>query len=199
MAPHPHKRPRRTPLTPEEVSHFIALKKRRELIKLHIFKSTRLYKFQNLFNILCFFIYWELILCFFGPCRYHDHRSVSTLATYGQRTNSLGKPVVDEIEITDAVNNKSYKLEIDDFIPLPPKKIAFRVGSDFLLSKELKASYNGSEQNYRLFAASPVLFLSLFVLLISTMAFSLNLNQNSYSLMALTVLNFLTLLGIICL
>lgn len=201
MVPPSQKRPRRKPLTQEEVSHFIALRKRRELIKLHIFKASKLYKVQNLFNILCFFLYWELILCFFGPSRLALHHAVKAVPTFGEKVNVLGKPIVDELDLYEQGNPMSYKLVIDDYIPVPPKKLDFLVGRDYIIGKELKAKYLGERESpyYRLFAASPVLFLSVFVLLISTAAYSLNLNQNSYSLMALSVLNLLTLLGILCL
>ena len=59
----PKKRPRRIPLTAEEVGNVIAYKKRREIIILQKLKSSRIYKFQNLCNVVCFFIYCEFSFC----------------------------------------------------------------------------------------------------------------------------------------
>ena len=196
MGAEPKKRPRRIPYTPKEVANIIAVKKRRELIKLQTFRASLKYKIQNSFNISCFFIYWEIIFCFFGPANYTRHYSMQVDTKYGQRYDLNAKPVVSEIEFK-ALNGKTYLFLIDDFVTIPPKFTKLIIGSDFLLSKDLKGRYADNEADYHLFAASPLMLIIMLVMLTSGLAYGYNLNQNAYSLMAITVLNSMCLLGII--
>jgi hypothetical protein len=195
MGAEPKKRPRRIPYTPKEVANIIAVKKRRELIKLQTFTASLTYKIQNSFNIICFFMYWEIIFCFFGPANYTRHYSYGIETKYGQRYDLKAKPVISEIEFK-ALNGKTYTYIIDDFISIPPKFAQLSIGSDFLLNKELKGQFNTNKTDYRLFAASPLMLIIILAILTSSLAYTYNLNQNAYSLMAITVLNSMCLLGI---
>ena len=85
MTREPYKRPRRNPLTSEEVSQIIAHRQKRELVALHKLKKSRAFKVLNIFHILCMFIYLEVVFCYFGPCHYQRHYSYSSLAHYGGR------------------------------------------------------------------------------------------------------------------
>lgn len=192
----PKKRPRRIPLTAEEVANVIAHKKRREILILQKFKSSRQYKILNLFTIICFFIYCELLFCFYGPCHFDAHFSKNMVVKHGNGPTKNGEMIIASIEIT-GMNNKEYTLVVDDHIITPAKQSNFFIGKDFLLQKELKGSVETSSHCFRLFSASPVLFLSVFFAIISCIAFIFNLNESAYTLTALSVLNALTLIGIL--
>jgi hypothetical protein len=196
MADEPKKRPRRVPLTPEEVAHVIAVKRWREFKKRERFKKTKPFKVLNLFNIACFFIYFELLFCSFGPCNYEVHYSHKLTPRYGFSYQDNGMPVIADIDVL-GVNGITYNFVIDDFIEVPPKRIKFLIGKDYLLRKNLKGIFENSDTTYRLFSASPILFLCFFVTAISLVAFVYGMNEKAYSLNALTVLNFLTLSGIL--
>jgi hypothetical protein len=197
MQPEGPKR-RRNPLSAEEVANIIAHKKSRELRKIEKFKSGRDYKIQNIFNVFCCCVYLELLFCFYGPANYITHYSLNVMARYGEDQRSDGRPIVSDIKIT-CVNGSKFTFMISDFIPIPSRWTSFRIGRDFLLQKELKGILEVSEKPYRIFSASSLLFLSALVLFVSFGAYFYNLNENAYSLMALTVLNALTMLGILLL
>jgi hypothetical protein len=191
-----NKRPRRIPLTSEEVSHFVKLRKRRELVELIKFKRTRTFKFLNSWNVLSIFIYLELIFCYFGPCHYQTHYSYQVNAHMGNKHAENGKTIISDIDIY-ALDGVIYNLVIDDFIQVPPKFSSFKVGKDFILQKKLKAVLSSSSKSYRIFSASPVLFLSVFLSIICFAAYHFNLNENLFSLWGLFSLNSLTLLAIL--
>jgi hypothetical protein len=194
MSPEPKKRPRRIPYTPEEVANIIAYKQRREQIRLDKFKKSATYKLQNVFNIFCFFVFWEIIFCFFGPASYQRHYAYKVEVQYGDRYDEKAHPVVSEINLY-CVKGGIYKLVPDDFVEVPAKFAEFTIASDFLLHKNLKGSY-GHSASIRLFSASPVLLIIMLALVTSFVGYFYNLNQNSYSLMAITVLNAISLFGI---
>jgi hypothetical protein len=196
MMREPNKRPRRNPLTPEEVSHIIAHRKKRELIALYKLKKTRVFKLLNIFNIGCIFIYLELLFCYFGPCHYQKHFSFNTVTNHSKTLMKNGKSLVSDIDVY-SVDGVVYKFIVDDFIETPSKRIRFIIGKDFLLQKELKGILESSDNAYRLFSASPILLLTILLFFISFLAFLLNLNENAYSLSGLTTLNVLTLFGIL--
>lgn len=198
MADEPKKRPRRTPLSPEEVAHLVAVKKWRAFKKLEKLKKSRTFKALNIFNIACLFVYLELLFCYFGPCNYTAHYSYNTKARYGHIYDKSGRPVVSDIDVY-GVDGIVYNFVIDDFVEIPPRQIRFLAGKDYLLQKNMKGVFENSETTYRLFSASPILFLCIFVTVMSSFAFMYNFNENAYSLNALTVLNMLTLFGILCL
>jgi hypothetical protein len=80
---------------------------------------------------------------------------------------------------------------------VPHNKGEFEIGRDYLLSKSLKGSFSGSENDYRLFAASPILLLSIFTSVITLIAIGYNLNENEYSLSGLSIVNSMTLLCVL--
>lgn len=198
MSPEPKKRPRRIPFTPEEVAAIIAAKKRREQMVLSQLKKSLSFKLQNFFNVCCFFIYWEILICFLGPANYFTHYYTSMEPRYGESFNSNGKPILESI-IFNGVNGQHYEMMVYAFEPLPPKRGAFMVATDFILQKELKGAFNQTGNTYRLFNASPVLIIILLALITSTVGYIYNLNHNAASLTAITVLNSLCLFAVICL
>lgn len=188
------KRPPRIPLTPEEVANLITIKRSREFKKLLKFKKSFTYKFLNIFNVFCFFIYWELLFCFLGPCNYQTHFSQYLSVKLGDKVGADGKKIVTEIKIK-GVNGQDYKIAVNDFIERPTQKISFQVGKDYLLQKELKVRLQNSDKSYRLIDASPILFLSCFAIFILIICFSYNLNENVYSLRAASLLNLITIIA----
>jgi hypothetical protein len=198
MMREPNKRPRRNPLTSEEVSHIIAFKKRKELIALRKLKKSSYFKIHNIFNIACMFIYLEVLFCYFGPCHYEKHYSVNALVHYGSRVSPEKNLLISDIELIE-VGGKIYKCIIDDFINPPGRNITFVIGKDFLLQKELKGFLPDSNTAYRLFSANPILLLCGLVSFISFFGFIMNLNENAYTLGGLSALNVLTLIAVIAL
>ncbi len=198
MASAPNKRPRRNPLTQHEVAKLIEIKKKRELIALQKFKKTVSYKTQNVFNVICFFVYCEIILCFYGPCNYQNHYSLSVIPKYGNSMQKDGKLMVADMDFV-CTNGITYNLVTNDFVDVPQKMTKFIIGKDFLLQKDLKGSFNTSTKTYRVFAASPILFLSSILLVVMLIAFFYNLNENPYPLLGLTILNTINMLGVVCL
>src|ERR1041385_3817490 len=94
------KRPRRIPLSHDEVAEIIAYKKRKEHERLTRFKKSRQYKILNIFNLACFFIYFELLFCFYGPCVYENLIAIGVEANYGEDYDKNGKPEVRDVELS---------------------------------------------------------------------------------------------------
>lgn len=197
MSAEPRKRPKRVPFTSEEVANIIAAKKRKELLQLISFKRSRGFKAQNIFNVCCFFIYWEVLICFFGPSSYSKYFYTRFETKYGHDYNPQGKAIVETVTLKGA-DGDNYHLMIDDFVELPRERGSFVVGHDFLLHKKLKACYSTVNLFYRLYEASPVLIIILLALVTSSVAYIYNLNEAAGSLTAVTFLNALALLALIC-
>ena len=198
MTGEPNKRPRRNPLTSEEVSHIIAHKKKRELIALRKLKKSKLFIFLNVFNVICFFVFLELLFCYFGPSKYTNHSATNTLTHYGSGKPTGGKLFVSTIDIYNS-EGRLYKLVINECIAAPAHSIHFLIGKDFLLQKELKGYMEGYTKAYRLFSASPLILLSILASFSSLLIFVMNLNEKIYNLAGLSLLNFLTLFTILLL
>lgn len=195
MASEAPKRPKRQPLSSEEVSNIIALRKKRAHLRLTRFKKSRAYRAMNIFNVISFFIYLELLCCFFAVGLPESHQVKSVKLSYGGGYDRQFGPSIAELGL-QAEDGRMYELIVNDFIEVPAPGAYFVTSRDFLLRKELKARLENSDTYYRLLAASPALLLSGLVLCMSLLAFIYNLNEDPYSLMALTVLNGLTLLGV---
>ncbi|WP_317897259.1 hypothetical protein [Aurantibacillus circumpalustris] len=196
MTSEPNKRPRRNPMTSEEVAHIIAHKRKKELVELRKLKKSKTFKILNVFNVICFFIFIELLFCYIGPCHYNGYHAVNTITHYGSGKSINGKLYVDEVDIYDT-EGELYKLIIDDCITEPNKAVYFIIGRDYLLQKNLKGFMEGYNNAYRLFSASPVLLLSMLAICISLFVFVMNLNEKVYNLVGLSVLNFLALFTIL--
>lgn len=146
----------------------------------------------------CFFIYVELTLCFFGPCTYAAHEVSSVIYHYGENAKPDGTPDIADVILTDMAG-KHFHFIVDDYVDIPEPGDHFGIGTDYLLGKPLKGILFDGGRPYRLFAASPVIVLNVISIFIAFGAFMYDLNEKAYSLMALTVLNCLTMLGILIL
>jgi hypothetical protein len=197
MAHDERKRPPRIPLTSEEVAHLVALKKRRAAKNMAAFKLSAAYRFCNVFNICCFFIYWELLFCFMGPCHYETHYSKSMRVKHGYHLSPAGKYIVSELQIV-GLNDERYLLMVNDFIDTPPRQSGYQIGKDYILQKNLRAIVETSENSYRLRDASPIIFLSVFLIVISCISFFYNLNEQPHSLRAVAIINGITLFAFLC-
>lgn len=184
----------RIPLTPEEVAELVEIKKILAHNKLQKLKKSFLFKFLNFLNIFCFFIFCELIISFYGPCHSQIHYSKNVMVRYSDKINENGKRIISDIVMVD-VNDNHYKLSVNEFIETPFKYSSFRVCKDFLLQREIKAQVNTSDNYYRIQAASPMLFLSIFLGIFSLIFFSYNLNQNLHSLASISIINGITILA----
>ena len=188
------KRPPRTPLSPEEVAELVWLKKIREHKKIEKFKKSRGYRIFNIFNVVCFFIYCELIFCFLGPCHYQTHYHTGVSIEYSRTEDE--RMLVSSVKV-NGVNGTQYTFMVNEELDVPAKYAPFEVGKDFLLQKEIKGSVSTSDKQFRILRASPILFLSVFVSIFLFIFFFYNLNQNPYSLRAITTINAVTLLAFI--
>lgn len=187
------KRQPRIPLTPEEVADLILIKKIKEHHRLQAFKGTRRYKILNLFNVVSFFIYCELVCCIIGPCHYQTHFSRNIVTEYGEHLPG-NKRVIEGLKLI-GVNGNQYELSVHEYIPAPTRYSAFDIGKDFLLQKEIKGVVETSEKSYLTQLAFPLFFLSVFVGIFSFIFFFFDLNQNPYSLWALSSINAITVFG----
>lgn len=197
MAPENTRRPKRTPLGKEELSSLIAHKKKLELHQKIKFKKSFAYRFLNLFNVICFFIFIQLLFCFFVCGNYKEHLIVSATARFGDAHSQGGQFMVNELHLTDELENK-FDITIKDFIQLPEKNSQLLIGRDFILQKELTAKFETSESNYMLYSSGPYILLSLFSLIVTFIVYSSNYNEAAYSLRALSILNGIILLSILC-
>lgn len=189
------KRPPRKPFSPEEVAELIAVKRLKEQLKLQRFKKTKRFKYLNIFNVACFFVYCELLVCFVSPCHYRTHFAKRVVVEYARETDGYNRVKIASLGITDLEDNY-YKFIINDFITVPEKFSGFSVGKDFILQKELKGRFPEKDEGYyRIQRAEPVLFLSGFVGLLMCIIFGYNLNQTENSLKAISFINSLVILA----
>jgi hypothetical protein len=190
------KRPPRVALTAEQVAQLLAFKKHKEIASINRFKKTTTFKCLNIFFVIAFGIYVELIVCYVGPCNYTIYEVKEVNAKYNGVLNSKYESQIGTLSIVDT-QNKLTTLVIDDFIDLPESGSQFRIGKDYIYQKEVKAEIQGYNSSYRIQRFSPVLFLSSFICLLTVILFVYNLNQNPYSLRAISLINAIVLLAFI--
>lgn len=193
MVAETNKRPPRIPLTPDEVKDFIKLKKYKERAKIERFKKTNTYKVLNVFNVICVIIYTEIIFAFLGSCNFTTHYIKSVTSNYGSEIKG-GKRVFGSALFT-TVNDKEYEVGINDTIALPKKLTGLRVGSDWLLKKEVKVRFKKGGKDFYIKRSFPLLFISILWGIVTFVLFGYNMNQNNYSLHVITFVNFITMLS----
>lgn len=188
-----NKKQARVPLTPEQIKEVIIYKRNKQIKAIEKLKKTRRYKILNIFNIVCIFVYCEMIFCMYGPAIYRPLVCVrSNIDQYNQGPGSQRNEVT-FLTVWDQHGNQ-YQLYVADTIQKPLPNSTFYVGEDFLLRKEVKAVVNTSESEYRLWRVVPLIFLGISVTLITFLAFNYNMNMVNYSLIAVSVMNALNLL-----
>jgi len=187
------RRPPRTPLTPEELIHFIKLKKLRHRRIIERFKQTKTYKILNTFNIICVVIYSELIISFLGVCNYTGHYIKSVNVYTGDEVKG-GKHVYNRIIIT-TVNDVEYDVNVSDTLAKPEPYTRFFVGKDWIFQKEVKVKYSETSDSYVLKVASSMMFISCLMGIITFSAFGYNLNEISQSLKSISIINGLSMIS----
>lgn len=197
--PNPNKRPPRQPLSPEELIHFIKLKKLRQFKAIQQFRKSKTYKWLNAFNLLAVIVYSELIVAFMGYCSFEGHYMKTFTALSGNEYTE-GKKVYNSFVIV-SVNDVQYDVNLHDtcsFLPDPTKgPMRFFVGKDWLFQKEIKVKYADYSDSYILKPASSLLFISCLMGVVTFSAFGYNLNQVRLSLFSISFINGLGLLAII--
>ena len=83
---------------------------------------------------------------------------------------------------------------------MPPKKFtAFQIGKDYILQKELMAKICDLDKDYFIQSSSPILFLLLLIIFVSIISVIYNLNENIYSLSAVSLLNLIIMFSFLIL
>ncbi len=192
-----NKRPPRIPLTPDEVKDFIKLKKFKERAKTERFKQTKTFKVLNVFNVICIIIYTEIIFAFLGSCNFTTHYIRSTTFNYGAEILG-GKRVFSSATFT-TVNDKEYEVGVHDTCALPAEFTGLRVGSDWLLQKEVKVRFKKGGKDFYIKRSFPLLFISILWGIVTFVLFGYNMNQNNYSLNVISFVNLITMLSFLLL
>ena len=195
--PEQNKRPRRTPLTREEVEAVIEFKRRKELRQLLELKSTWSYKMRNVFIVICFFIFCEVLVCYFGACKHRLHYTQFVSGNFAPYSIKEKSQKLSELEAI-CVDGTFFKLLVDDFKKIPPRYTQIDVCSDFIMNCELKARVAEYDDYYRLFRANPVLLLCVCNIIIILFGIYHNLNQIDYTLWGLSIISAMTLLFLAC-
>lgn len=141
-------------------------------------------------------MYWELIFCFFGPCTYKDIVPEKMEVKYGAKTDSRGYPYIREINMI-WYQTKADKIIVNDFVPSPRgSTLSIRTGCDFILVKDLKVKIGDGNKTYRLNHSSPLVFLCILFVVVTSIAYYFNLNQSPVVLHGLGILNLLVIAAI---
>jgi hypothetical protein len=189
-------RPHRVPPDQEEMIRRLALRERLRNKKIHAFKVSRYYRVLNTLNVCCFFVYWELIFCFFGVCHFKDISPERMEVKYRARTDSRGFKYIRDINVI-WYGGKSDRIIVEDFIPVhESQSLRLRTGRDFILFKDLKVKLGEGDVTYRLNHASPILFLCFMLIIVNSIGYYFNLNQQINTLPGLTFFNLLVVLAI---
>ncbi len=188
------KREPRISLSPEQVAQLKKIKRNKEVKAITNFKKTIGYKWLNIICILSFVIYIEFILCYIGPCNYSVFEINNVNINYSGKINSKQQPQISTLNVTDRQNNITT-LVIDDFIEIPEVGSKFNIGKDFIFGKPIKANIQGYDTSFRIQRFSPILFLSCFLSVLCIILYSYNLNHQSYSLIALSLINSIAVLA----
>lgn len=182
----------RVPLTPEQLKEVIIFKRNKQIKAIQKLKKTKRYKILNVFNIVCVFVYCEMIFCMYGPAIYHQ--GICTKASIDEyERNGSNNRDVRFLSVWDE-SNTHYQLYVGEEIQLPKPNSMLYVGRDFILQKELKMMVSTSASEYRLWRVIPLLFLGISITLITFLAFANNMNMVNYSLIAVSVMNGINLL-----
>lgn len=186
-----NKKQTRVPLTSEQVKEVIAFKKQKQHRQIERLKKTKKYKILNVFNILCVVVYCEIIFCMYGPATYETAICKrARVDEFGGVSN--GKRAVNFMSVWDE-NDKHYKFFVGDYIQLPQPNSTMYIGKDYFLQKEIKVLVSTSVSEYRLWRVTPLIFLGIFVTLITMLVFVNNMNLINYSLIAVSWMNGINL------
>ncbi|MBL7900617.1 MAG: hypothetical protein JNK73_01365 [Bacteroidia bacterium] len=190
-------RPHRVPPDQEEMARRLYVRERLRIKKILAFKSSRFFKLLNALNVCCFFICWELIFCFIGPCHYKELVPETSQIKYSAKTDARGFRYIKEINVIWK-GEKSDKIIVEDVVPVhASQSLRIRVGRDFILFKNLKVKLGEGNKAYRLAHASPLLFLAAMLIVVTSIGYFFNLNQQINTLPGMTFFNLLFVLAIV--
>ncbi len=191
-----NRRPHRTPPDPEELARRLARREQLRIYKLQIFKSSLTFKVFNLLNVCCFFIYWELIFCFWGICHFKEIVPERMETKYRAKTDSRGFKYIREINLL-WYQGKNDKIIVEDFVPVhDSQKLRIRTGKDFILQKDLKVKLGDGNKTYRLHHASPLMFLCILLILVNSVVYGFNMNELPVVLQGSSLMNLLVIVAI---
>lgn len=187
----------RTPADEEEIARRMARRDKLKQLRILAFKKSKGFRLLNVFSLISCFFMWELVFCFFGPCYYREVVPEQLYMKFGSGVDERGYPFLKEIQL-NWFEGEYDVVRVDTHVPFsvsdPPD---IRVGRDYLLYKALKVKLGNIELPFRLERASPQIFLSLFLILITLIGYVFNLNLQPVPLTGLCIMNILGFLSIL--
>ena len=192
-----NKRQARQALSPDEVRELLLLKKLRQNFIIEKFKKSRWFKLLNTINIIYMTIFTEIIFSFLGPVNYYTYYIENVKVYYGEEIIN-GKRIVGRAEFK-TMNGKDYEVSVNDHCEIPKIGEKILVGRDWLLQKNIKVNFESTPKAYFIRRSFPLLFISLLSGILTCVLFAYNLNQNAYSLNALSFINSLSVFAFLLL
>lgn len=187
----------RTPADEEEMAWRLARRDKLKHRRILSFKQSKGFRLLNIFSLISCFFMWELVFCFFGPCYYREVIPENLYMKFGSGIDERGYPFLKEIQLK-WLGGEYNVVCVGAHVPFsasnPPD---IRVGRDYLLHKALKVKLGTIELPFRLERASPQIFLSLFLILITAIGYFFNLNLQPVPLTGLCIMNILGFLAIL--
>lgn len=186
-----HNRPPRTPFTSEELARIIAFKQNKAQQRIKRFKASNLFTVLNLFNVFCFFIYWELLFCSIGPT-FSEQVGVKHINfNFENPVVAPAKSLLTHVNV-ETLSGCVFHASVNDSVSIGIKSPAtILLLRDFILHKPLKANFIVFEGDYLIKEANSALFLSVFIILINCIAFFFNLHEHRHSLIGISLVNFI--------
>ncbi|HQQ94205.1 MAG TPA: hypothetical protein PLQ93_06600 [Bacteroidia bacterium] len=194
MSGAPHSRSARTLPSAEELSRRMSRLRELRLKRYLKFKSTTRYKVLNLITILCCVLHWELLLCFAGPAHYSIEKPKLVEAKYGAQGNEKAQRFLREVVLVTP-SGFVNKVAVQDYVGADrPEFGQLRIGKDFLLGKWLKIKLDTSEGEYYLRSSFSMIFLCVFLVFVTGVAYFFNFNERPFILPGLAIVNALAVI-----
>lgn len=187
----------RTPPDEEEIARRLTRRDALRSKRIQAFKRGKGFKILNGLSLICCFMMWELVFCFFGPCYYREVVPDRIQMKLGSGVDKRAYPFIKEIKVS-WFGGKHNVVVVNAHLPFsatnPPDLL---VGRDYLMHKELKVKLGQVNLPFRLESASPQIFLSLFFILVTAIGYFFNLNLQPVPLTGLCIMNILGFLAIL--
>ena len=184
-----HTRQPRSQFTPDELARIIAFKQHKAEQRTKRFKASPLFKGLNLFNVFCFFIYWELLFCFIGPTFPVQVEIKHINFNFENPVEAPAKSLLTHVNV-ETTEGYVFHASINDSVLIGMKAPeTIYLLKDFILQKPLKANFTVFEGEFFIKEANSVVFLSVFLVLINCIAFAFNLHEHPHSLTGISAVN----------